>query len=89
MTVTKPGFKNKAFFEQDAIENGESLRHVATVAKFLDLNNLGPVNMTGKKTKKLSGMTFLCKIAHRNKTVAHSFFHRLTMQMAVSVKKDC
>ena len=23
MTVTKPGFKNKAFFEQDAIENGE------------------------------------------------------------------
>ena len=66
-----------------------SLRHVAMVAKFLDLNNLGPVNMTGKKTKKLSGMTFLCKIAHRNKTVAHSFFHRLTMQMAVSVKKDC
>ena len=30
-----------------------SLRHVAMVAKFLDLNNLGPVNMTGKKTKKL------------------------------------
>ena len=23
MTVTKPGFKNKAFFEQDAIENGD------------------------------------------------------------------
>ena len=33
-------------------------------------------------------MTFPCMIALVNKTVAHTFFHRSTMQMAVSVKND-
>ena len=30
-----------------------SLRHVAMVAKFLDLNNLGPVNLAEKKNEKV------------------------------------
>ena len=30
-----------------------SLRHVAMVAKFLDLNNLVPVNMAEKKNEKV------------------------------------
>lgn len=37
---------------------------------------------------KMTCMTFLYTIALRNKTVGHTFFHRSTMQMAVSVKKD-
>ena len=42
------------------------------------------------KTKKTKQMTciqsFLCMIALRSKTVAHTFFHLSTMQMAVCVK---
>ena len=44
------------------------------VATFLDLNKNrpGPPNIA-EKTGKLTCMTFLCLIALRNKTVAHSF----------------
>ena len=38
--------------------------------------------------KKLTCVTFLCMIALRNKTVAHTFLPSLTKQMTVSVKKD-
>ena len=52
--------------------------------------NRGPANMT-VKTKKMTCMTFLCMIALGNKTIAQTFLPSLgsTMQMAVSIKKEC
>ena len=41
-----------------------------------------------KQKMKMTCMTFLYMTALRNKTVRHTFFHRSTMQMAVSIKKD-
>ena len=41
-----------------------------------------------KRRKKTTCMTFLCMIALRNNTAAHTFYHRWTMLMSVSVKKD-
>ena len=38
--------------------------------------------------KKLACVTFLCMIALRNKTVAHTFLPSLTKEMTVSCKKD-
>ena len=57
----------------------KSLRHVAMVAKFVDLNKRSPASMAEKKNEN----TFLCRIALRNKTVTHTFLP------AVSVKADC
>ena len=57
----------------------KSLRHVAIVAKFVDLNKRSPESMAEKKNEN----TFLCRIALRNKTVTHTFLP------AVSVKADC
>ena len=31
-------------------------------------------------------MTFLCMVAHRKNTEAHTFYHHSTMLMSVSVK---
>ena len=62
----------------------KSLRHVAMVAKFVDLNKRSPASMAEKKKRKyLTCMTFLCRIALRNKSVTHTFLP------AVSVKADC
>ena len=57
----------------------KSLRHVAMVAKFVDLNKRSPAIMAEKKNEN----SFLCRIALRNKTVTHTFLP------AVSVKADC
>ena len=51
----------------------KSLRHVAMVAKFLDLNKPWYCKYCRKKTKKLTRTTFLCMTALKNKTVAHTF----------------
>ena len=83
MTVTKPEFKKRHFLSKMPSRMERSLRHVAMVARFLNLNNLGPVNMAEKKNEKVVMYDFPVQ------WVAHSFFHRSTMQMAVSVKKDC
>ena len=66
-----------------------SLRHVAMVAKFLDLNNLGPVNMAEKKKEKVVMYDFPVQDCTQKQNGSPLFFHRSTMQMAVSVKKDC
>ena len=56
------------------IEREKSLRHVAMVAKCLDLNKPLPCKYGRKiKTKKLSCVSFLCMIVLRNKMVAHNF----------------
>ena len=47
--------------------------------------NRGPAKMA---EKKLTCVTFLCMIALRNKTVAHTFLPSLTKEMTVSCKKD-
>ena len=46
-------------------------------------------NKNNKVTKTLTGMTFLCIIALRNKKESIVFFDRLTMEMIVAVKKGC
>ena len=48
------------------------LRHVAMVAKFLDLNTPWSRKYGRKNTKKLTCMTFLCMAEVRNKT-AYTF----------------
>ena len=39
--------------------------------------------------EKIKGMTFLCMVALRNKTVVHIFLPLIEKAVAVSVKKDC
>ena len=55
----------------------KSSRHVAMVAKFMDLNKPWSCKYGGKKTKKLICITFLWMIALRNKTLAHTFLPSL------------
>ena len=64
----------------------KSLRHVAIVAKFVDLNQTVVLQIWQEKTIKMTCMSFLCIITLRNKTAAHTFLPS-TKQMAVSVKK--
>ena len=54
-----------------------SLRHVAMVAKFLDLNKPCSWKYGRKKKKKWTCMTFLYMVALRNKTIAHTFLSPL------------
>ena len=52
----------------------KSLRHVAMVANFLDLNKPWSNNIAEKKTKrKMTYIPFLLITVLRNKTVAHTF----------------
>ena len=53
------------------------------VAKSLDLNKPWSRKYGGKKRKEMIRITFPYIVALWNKTVAPSFFHRSTMQMAV------
>ena len=53
----------------------KSLRHVAMVAKCLDLNK--PLSWKKKKKELLICITFLPMIALKNKTVAHTFLPSL------------
>lgn len=54
MTVTKPGFKNKTFGCSKLLSRMErSLRRVAMVAKFLELNKPSSCMYGKKKTKKV------------------------------------
>ena len=41
-----------------------------------------------KEKMKVTCMAFLYTITLRNKTVGHTFLHRSTMEIAISVKKD-
>ena len=50
----------------------KSLPHVSMVAKSVDLNKPWSCKY-GQKTIKMTWMTFLCIIAHRKETVAHTF----------------
>ena len=62
------------------------LCHIAMVARFLDLHK---VWFCKYGRKKIKGMTFLCMVALRNKTVVHIFLLSTEKAMAISVKKDC
>ena len=61
-------------WEEHYVRSIKELRscHVAMVAKFLHIKTV-ILQIWQKKTKKLTCMTFLCMIARRNKTVAHTF----------------
>ena len=70
----------------------KSLRHVNIVAQLLVISiNCCPANMEKDKqtNKLLTCMTLLCMTGLRNKLYPIRFVPRSTMQMAVSVKKDC
>ena len=56
------------------MEREKKLRHVAMVAKPLDLNKPCSRKYDRKKRNKLTRMTFSCTVALWNKTVASSFF---------------
>ena len=68
-----------------------ALRHVAMVENFWISTNPWPCNGRKKRRKKKKTcMTFLCMIALRNNTAAHTFYHRWTMLMSVCpYKRDC
>ena len=64
----------------------KSLRHVSMVAKFLDLIKLWFCKYCWeKKKKKLICITFLCMLHSGSKRQLVLFFHRSTMQIAVSL----
>ena len=66
----------------------KSLSHIVMVAKFLNLNNSWSCKHGRKrKRKKLTWMTPV-QDCTQEQSDSH-YFHRATMQMAVSVKKDC
>ena len=65
----------------------KSLHHVDKVAKFLDLNSLWPCKRGRKKMTKMTCMTFPVHHCTQEQNCS-PFFHCLTMQMAVSAKKD-
>ena len=57
-------------------KDDKPLRHVAMIAKFLDLDKPWSCNMA-EKNKKSTCMTFLCMITLKNITVAHFFLPSL------------
>ena len=65
----------------------KSLHHVDKVAKFRDLNSLWPCKH-GRKNDKNDMYDFPVHNCTQEQN-SSPFFHHLTMQMAVSAKKDC
>ena len=65
----------------------KSLHHVDKVAKFRDLNSLWPCKH-GRKNDKNDMHDFPVHNCTQEQN-SSPFFHHLTMQMAVSAKKDC
>ena len=65
------------------------LRHLAVVANFRISTNRGPAN-TSERNEKLGMFVFPVDdcTQEQNGSPLH-FFHRTTLQMAVSVRKDC
>ena len=65
----------------------KSLHHIAIIAKFIDLNKPRPPNMAEKKqANKPKIVMFKVWLSFAWYLL---FFHHLTIQVAVSVKKDC
>ena len=65
----------------------KSLHHVDKVAKFCDLNSLWPCKH-GRKNDKNDMYDFPVHNCTQEQN-SSPFFHHLTMQIAVSAKKDC
>ena len=84
-------FWTRNFAESSLRKAAAALRHVAMVENFWISTN--PWSCNGRKKrrkKKKTCMTFLCMIALRNNTAAHTFYHRWTMLMSVCpYKRDC
>ena len=78
--LVKPGFSREE----------KSLNHVALVAIFLDLNKPCYCRYERKLRKKVDIYDFPVQdYTQEQNGNPYLFFHCSTMQMAVSVKKDC